>query len=77
MELTVHVKPGSRKTGIEKISDTEWILKIREPPVEGRANFSVIRAVAEEFKIPPSSIEIKRGQKSKTKILIIEKTQKK
>ena len=71
MKLSIQAKPNSKKTGIEKISETEWTVKVRESALEGQANDAIIKAVAEELKIPKTRIIILRGQKSKHKLLEI------
>ena len=49
MKLSITVKPGSKKPGIEIITDTEWLIRVREPATEGKANQAIIEAVAEKL----------------------------
>ncbi len=72
MRLTVHVKPRSKKPGIEKVSDHEWIVRVREAPVDGRANLAVMAAVAAELGIPKSRVRLLHGESSRQKLLSIE-----
>ena len=72
MKLSVHVKPGSRKESIEKISESEWVVKIKDPPVEGRANAGLIRMLSEHLNVPKSRITILKGQTSRKKIVEID-----
>lgn len=67
--LIVHAKPGSRKPGVEKRSDGEWIVRVREPATEGRANAAIVRAVAGELGLPPSAVRLVRGESARTKLL--------
>lgn len=71
MKVKCYVKPGSRKNEIEYISDTEWRVKIKAPPVEGKANEELIRFLAEQLKIPKSYITIRSGQKGRIKYIEI------
>ena len=41
------------------------------PPVDGSANKSVVHTVARALKVPKSAVEIKRGLKSRDKLLQI------
>ena len=69
--LRVTVKPNARAVEIKKPSEDHWIVRVREPATEGKANRAVILAVARELSIPPSSVTIHRGEKGKEKQLRI------
>ncbi len=71
MRITVRVKPGSKHSGIEKIDEQNFIISVKEPPIEGRANKAVIKALAEYFGKAPSQISIVSGHTSKIKIIEI------
>lgn len=71
MKISVTVKPNSKKTGIEKESDTKWIIKISQPPLEGKANAAVEAAVAKELGVSKSKVRIVSGLRSRNKILEI------
>jgi hypothetical protein len=71
MKLSITVKPGSKKPGIEILSDSEWIVRVREPATEGKANIAIIEAVAEQLNISKSKVVLVRGSKSKHKIIEI------
>ncbi len=70
MRLSVRVKPGSKKPGIEKSNDS-WTVRVRERALENKANLAVIEAVAEELGVPKSRVRIASGETSRTKILEI------
>jgi uncharacterized protein len=72
--LTVHAKPGSRKPGVEKLSEREWTVRVREPATEGKANAAILRAVARELGLPPSALRLVRGEGARTKLLEFERT---
>ena len=71
MKIFVKAKPGAREENIEKISDTEFSVSLKEPPVDGRANRAIIRVVAGYFKVPESLISIVVGHTSRQKIIEI------
>jgi uncharacterized protein (TIGR00251 family) len=54
---------GSYRDGIK--------VKVTAPPVEGKANDTLIRFLAKELGISPSSIEIVKGHHSREKTLKI------
>ncbi|TSC81316.1 MAG: hypothetical protein G01um101419_836 [Parcubacteria group bacterium Gr01-1014_19] len=71
MKLSVHAKTGAREEKVEKISDTEFNVSVKEQPVEGRANLAIIKALARYFQVSPSRVRIVIGQTSRNKILEI------
>ncbi len=71
MFITIHVKPNKRKEGVEKISDTEFVIYTKKPATEGKANEDVIKQLAKCLKILRSEIHIVRGITSKKKVVKI------
>jgi uncharacterized protein (TIGR00251 family) len=67
MIISVRVKPRSKKTGFEWEADGTLVLKIHEPPVDGRANKAVIERVAELYGIAQSAVRIASGETARTK----------
>lgn len=71
MDVTVRVKPGSRKgplvedtTGDPAASVTVYV---RERAIDGAANAGVIAALAAHFGVPRSRVSIVRGESSRIK----------
>ena len=56
---------------VEKINENEFILQVKAPPKEGRANQEVIELLSEYFHVSKSRIKIIKGHKSKNKIMEI------
>lgn len=71
MKLSVSVKPNSKKPGIEIVNETEWIVKVREPALEGKANEAVLFAIAKKLELPPKKVILLKGEKSKKKLVEI------
>ena len=71
MRITVRVKAGSKKEMIEEIDDNNFVVKINQPAIEGKANKDLIEALAEYFNVSVSRIEIIKGEKSKNKVIEI------
>jgi len=72
MIIKVKVKTNAK---VEKIVEKEDLLEIsvKEQPIEGKANKKIIELLSKHFKIPKNKIEIKKGLKSKIKIVEIKK----
>jgi hypothetical protein len=71
MNIFIHAKPGSKEEGIERIDETHYIVSVKEPPIKGRANIAIIKALAEYFKTNCSRIKIVSGYTSRNKTVEI------
>lgn len=71
MLIKVTVSPGAKKNSITMIAPDHYRVRVKAPPVKGRANQELIRLLAEHFGIAPSSIIIKRGKHSRNKLIEI------
>ncbi len=71
MKIFIKAKPNSKNEGIEKISDNTFIVKVKEPPVDGKANKAIVEKLAEYFGVSRSQVGIISGQSSKEKIVEI------
>ncbi|BEP17658.1 hypothetical protein PYJP_10100 [Pyrofollis japonicus] len=66
VDVTLYVKPEARFTGL-KMETGELVFYTDEPPIEGRANASLVRFFARLLKVPTSRVEIVYGARSRTK----------
>jgi len=73
MKIFVKVKPSSKEDKIEKISETNFVVAVKAPPIQGKANRAVISALADYFNIPRSQIKLALGATGKNKIFEIDK----
>ena len=66
MKIQVRVKPNSKT---EKVSreGNGFIVKVKEPPREGKANQALIKLLAEHFGVPKSQVRILSGFTSRNK----------
>lgn len=71
MRILIKAKPNAKKESVEKINDAEFIVAVKEPPIDGRANWAITSAIAEYFGVSPSRIGIVSGQTAKNKVLEI------
>ncbi len=68
MKIRVEVKANSRLPGVEAV-ENHLVVRVKEPPREGKANEAVIRAVAAYYGVPPSSVRLASGASSRHKTL--------
>ncbi len=71
MKIFVKAKPLAREEKVEKVDETNFIVAVKEPPREGKANKAIIRALADYFKVAPSQISLVAGFSSKQKVFDI------
>ena len=70
--LVVHVIPGARQDSISRDGDGLLRIKVRTPPVDGRANDAVCALLAKAFVLRPRQVSVMSGHTSRTKRLAIE-----
>ncbi len=71
MKIFVKARPNSKNENIKKLSDTNFEICVKEPPVKGRANAAIMMALARHFGVPLSSVKIISGYASRQKIVEI------
>ena len=67
MRINVKAKPNSREEGVEEIQSGEFVVSVKEPPVQGKANAAIIRALQEYFHTP--NVRIVSGYTSRNKVV--------
>ncbi len=67
--LKVYLQPKSSRNEIVGPYRDGIKVRVTAAPVEGRANEVLLRFLAKEFGVTPSSIEIVRGHRSREKII--------
>jgi uncharacterized protein (TIGR00251 family) len=69
--LEVRVIPRARRNEIAGERDGRLLVRTTAPPLDGRANDSVRRLVAEHLGVPVRHVEIASGHQSRDKVLRI------
>ncbi len=73
MKLFVKVKANAKEDKVDKIDDINFRVFVKEPPVKGRANAAVIKALAAHFNLSAEQMRIVSGFTSRQKIIEITK----
>jgi len=68
MKLKIKLHPNSSQEKIEKISEKEYEVWIKENPIDGKANIALLKFLKKHFK---SEVKICSGFTSKNKIVEI------
>jgi len=83
MKIVVKTKPNSKNESVERITQAtlgldngklemvEYKVLVKEPPVSGKANEAVVKALAKYFGIAPSLIRLVSGATAKRKVFEI------
>ena len=72
MIISVKAKPNSPAETVEKTGETVFEVAVREPPVAGRANAAIVKALAEYFGVPVFKVKIISGRTSRNKLVKID-----
>jgi len=72
--LAVKVQPKAKNTGVEKIGEDSFKVRVHAAPEKGAANKEVMVLLAAYFDIPRSKVKIVRGKTSRTKLIEIEES---
>ena len=72
MKIFVKVSPWAKEEKIEKVDENQFEVWVKEPPIKGRANQAVCKALADFFNVSVSKVQITAGHTSKNKIIEIE-----
>ena len=72
MQKKVKVKPNSKIQKIEEQADGSLSVRLKSPPIDGKANEELIKLLAEKFDVPKSHITIKSGLSSRQKLVEID-----
>ena len=72
MRISVKAKPKSKIEKVERIDEHHFIVFVKEPPEDGRANYAVERVLAGYFGISGSRVRITSGLSSRQKIVEVD-----
>ena len=59
MIIKVKVKPNSREEKVEKLSEGEYVISVKEPAEDNKANIRVINLLSKELGVSYKNIKIK------------------
>lgn len=73
MRISVKVKPNSKESSVEIAANNEYILRVKEKALDGRANAAAIKLLSKYLGIPKFRISIIKGYATRNKIISIDK----
>ena len=72
MTLAVQITPNARRSEIVGWLGGKLKIKIKAPPVDGKANAELVRFLAKKFGVRQNAVRLLRGETAKTKLIEIE-----
>lgn len=69
--ITIKVKPRASRSGVEQQPDGGLVVRVHSPASEGAANRECEAVLAKALGVPKSSVQIVRGEKSRTKQIMV------
>ena len=73
MKVRVRVIPNSKTEEVVRENDG-FVVTVKEPPKEGKANKAVIKLLADHFRVSRDSVRISSGSKSRSKVVEVLET---
>ena len=67
--ISVHVQPNARSTEIAGKHGEAIKIRVAAPPLDSRANQLLIDFIAERLGVPSSRVSLRRGAKSRRKLI--------
>ena len=69
MKLEIHVRPNASRTQVGGIHDGTLVVRVAQPPADGRATDAALDAVARSLGLPRNAVALVRGATSRRKLL--------
>ncbi len=72
-QIRIRVIPRAKKTEIvDEMPDGTLKIKIKAPPVDGKANEELVKFLSEEWSVAKSGVRIVRGERGRNKVIEID-----
>lgn len=70
-DLAIKVIPRASRDEVQDLVNGELRIRLRAPPVDGEANRALLKFLGRQLGIPPSSLQLVRGQTGRHKCVRI------
>ncbi len=65
--IDIHAQPGAKVAEVSGLHGAALKIKVKSPPVDGRANGEIGDLLADRLGVPRKSVTLERGAKSRAK----------
>ena len=69
--IAIHAQPGAKKSAVAGLHGVALKIRIAAPPVEGKANETLIAFLAKALGVPRRAVSIVKGESSREKLLLV------
>lgn len=69
--LFCHLQPGARQDDYVGLHDNRLKIRIKAPPVEGKANKYLVQFLADSFGVPARQVMVENGELARQKTIRI------
>ncbi len=69
--ITLHIQTGAKRTEAVGLHGEALKVKLAASPIEGKANAALLKFLAKRFNVPLSRVTLKKGAKSRHKVIEI------
>lgn len=69
IQISIKVQPGASRDAVAGIREDSLLIRLCSPPVDGRANDSLIRFIADKLGVSKSSVSLIKGMKNRKKVI--------
>ena len=73
LQLRLRIMPRAKKTTFGTRRGERWIVRVKSPPVDGKANVELIKFLADSFGCQRSAITLRQGETSRDKLIEIDR----
>lgn len=70
--LSLHIQPGAKKTEVVGVHGEALKIRLAAPPVDGKANASLLAFLAKTLGLPKNAVTLKSGETSRQKRIEIQ-----
>lgn len=71
MKINIYVQPGAKKSSFEGEFNNNIKIKIKSPPLDGKANDELISFISEKLGLAKKQVKLISGEKSRYKVIEI------
>lgn len=68
--IEIRVNPASSRRRLEGIRDERVVISVHSPAEKGKANKDALKVLAKALGVPPSGLEILKGQTTRNKTIV-------
>ena len=72
LQLRLRIIPRAKKTGFGTRRGERWIVRVKSPPVDSKANVELVKFLADSFGCQRGAITLRQGEASRDKLIEID-----